>query len=123
MRRMLLGNTVGENLHNPETDIHDVYLESGSEKAYAGWSATDWIPVTEGRYLIKNDNVNAGNQTTANRYNEIYSAERRRISNFIVGTTPEITETVLKVSSEQKYIRLSYTSEYMKFLEIYRLED
>ena len=42
----------GINLHNVETDIPNTYLERDTVIAYNGWTATDFIPVEDGKFYL-----------------------------------------------------------------------
>lgn len=119
LRRRTLGNIVSENLHNPDTDIEDVYLDNGIEASYTGWSATDWIPVTPGKYLITS---NYSYPSTAGPYNMLYDADKKMTKFFLFGMYKGITETVLNVTSECHYVRFSDETQKLKTMEIYRLD-
>lgn len=40
------------NLHNTDTDTLNAYISGASVKPYNGWSATDFIPVEDGKYYL-----------------------------------------------------------------------
>ena len=42
----------GINLHNVETDIPNTYLDRDKVIAYNGWTATDFIPVEDGKFYL-----------------------------------------------------------------------
>lgn len=77
LRRRALGNIVSENLHNPDTDIADIYLKNGVETGYSGWSTTDWIPVRTGTYFLTAPTVGfVSGASITNRYNTLYDIEK-----------------------------------------------
>lgn len=122
-RRVLsIGEIASENLHDPGTDIADMYLDSGVEKAYSGWTATDWIPVTAGRYLIRNASYATLNNAN-NSYNDMYGGNKAFNRRFAYMTMAGVVDCVLNIPDGVSYIRMSWQTEYIKNLEIYRLED
>ena len=124
MRRRVLGNIVSENLHNPETDIHDVYLNNGIETAYNGWSATDWIPVETGTYLLTAPTIGfiSGN-SISRRYNALYGIDKKMIRIFTFASDPNGTDAILTVPDGVYYARFSSETNSINDLEVYRLED
>lgn len=49
---------IQQNLHDPSTDIVNIYLNDGAETTYSGWAATDFISVTRGTlYSLHGNNV------------------------------------------------------------------
>lgn len=122
MRRRSLLNTEieSENLHDVNTDIADIYIQAnGIEKGFTGWSATDKIKVTAGDYLITrssgtnttlSSNFNYAYKNTAGGYNFAYA----------IGV---IHDTILHISKDVEYIRLSDDTNNLKKIEIYKLKS
>ncbi len=124
MRRRVLGNIVSENLHNPETDISDVYLRNGTESTYSGWSATDWIPVRTGTYLLTAPTIGfASGAIITNRYNVLYDIDKTRIMDFAFASDPNGTDAILTVPDGIYWVRFSGATNSITDLEVYRLED
>lgn len=42
----------GINLHDAETDMPNTYLKGYNVSSYNGWTATDFIPVEEGKFYL-----------------------------------------------------------------------
>lgn len=84
--------SLSENLHDPSTDIPNVYLHqgNGSEIAYNGWSASDFIEIYPDLYYFMSFTTD---------YTCVYDADKK----FLYSGPP----TTGTFRSDAKYIRVS----------------
>lgn len=100
-----------------KNQIANCYIDSsnGSVISYEGWSATDFIEVTEGEVI----HFAWGYSGYENNYNAWYNSNKQFISNFSFGRYASGYRTVT-VPTNAKYLRISNETSPMNVTQIWR---
>ena len=105
-----------ENLHDVSTDLANVYIEKGTEVAYNGWNATDYIPTKADKYYFVYSPV-----TVQGSWSARYGADK-----VYRGTLPATCSCTSKTSpflleGHDGYVRFSGTKVAITPIEVYEV--
>jgi hypothetical protein len=103
-----------------KNQIANYYIKAddGSAVSYEGWSATDFMEVTEGEVL----HFALGSVQEQYKYNAWYNSNKQFLRNHNFGWSAGGYRT-LTVPTGAKYLRISNTTDAMNFTQIWREKE
>lgn len=105
----------GINLHNAETDIPNTYLSGANVIAFNGWTATDFIPVEDGKFYLIYSTIEIKPQ-----YCSKFNANKE-YTNRLQFTTCKNKNRPSIISGHDGYFRFSGTDAQINDLEFYEV--